>query len=81
MGAVVNNTRSEPEHRQTTAAEAARDKRTLEGHAAASNKFIADLEKDDEDEYGGSFELPPEMERAMAKVAEQAEIRSPGTPR
>jgi hypothetical protein len=81
MGAVMSNTRYEPDHRQTTTAEAARDKRTVEGHAAASNKFMADLAKEDEDEYGSSFELPPEMEKAMANVAEEAEMRSPETPR
>jgi len=48
---------------------------------AASNKFIADLAQGEEDEYGSSFELPPEMESAMAKAAEQAEMRSPETPR
>jgi hypothetical protein len=81
MGAVMSNTRYEPDQRQTTTAEAVRDKRTVEGHAAASNKFMADLAKGDEDEYGSGFELPPEMEKAMAKVVEQAETRSPETPR
>jgi hypothetical protein len=81
MGTVINNTRSEGEQRQTPTAEAARDKRTMEGQAAASNKFMADLARDEEDEYSSSFELPPEMERAMAKAAEQAEMRSPETPR
>jgi hypothetical protein len=81
MGAVMSNTQSEPDQRQTTTAEAARDKRTVEEHAAASNKLMADLAKGDEDEYGSSFELPPEMEKAMTKVAEQAEMRSPETPR
>jgi polyhydroxyalkanoate synthesis regulator phasin len=79
MGAVVNNTRSEQDQLRTPT-EAARDKRTVEGHSAASNKFMADLAKADEDEYG-SFSLPEEMEREMAKVAEQAEMRSPETPR
>jgi hypothetical protein len=81
MGAVINNARSEGEQRQTPTAEAARDKRTIEGHAAASNKLMADLVKDEGDEYGSSFELPPETERAMAKAAEQAEMQSPETPR
>ncbi|PMD41828.1 hypothetical protein L207DRAFT_528427 [Hyaloscypha variabilis F] len=80
MGAVVNNTRSEADERRTTIAEGARDKRTVEGHVAASNKFMADVAQNNEDEYG-SFELPPEMERAMTKVVEQAEMWSPETPR
>ena len=80
MGAVINNTRSEADKRRTTTAEAASDKRTMEGHAAASNKFMADLAQDDEGEYG-SFGLAPNMERAMAKAVEQAEMRSPETPR
>jgi hypothetical protein len=81
MGAVINNTRSEQEQRQSTTSEAARDRMTVEGHAVASNKFMSDLAKDDEDEYGDSFALPPEMEKAMAMVADQAEMRSPETPR
>ncbi|KAE9373096.1 hypothetical protein N431DRAFT_337524 [Stipitochalara longipes BDJ] len=80
VGTVMNNTRSEADERRTTTAEAAGDKRTVEGQAAASNKFMADLAKNNEDQYG-SFELPPEMERAMAKAVEQAEMRSPETPR
>jgi len=75
----MNNTRSEQDHLRTPT-EAARDKRTVEGHSAASNKFMADLAKTDEDEYG-NFSLPPEVEREMAEVAEQAEMRSPETPR
>jgi len=76
----MNNTRSEADERRTIIAEATKDKRTLEGHAAASNKFMADLAQINEGEYG-SFESPPEMERAMAKAVEQAEMRSPETPR
>ncbi len=84
MGAILNNTRSELEQRRTPTADTAEvmgDKRTVEGHAAASNKFMADLAKDEEDEYGNSFQLPPEIESAMAKAADQAEMRSPETPR
>jgi hypothetical protein len=81
MDAVMNNTRSEPDQRQPATTETARDKITVEGHTAASNKLIADLAKENEDEYASSFELPSEMVRAMAKVVEQAEMRSPETPR
>jgi len=52
----------------------------VEGHSAASNKFMADLAQAEEDEYG-DFSLPLEEEKEMAKVVEQVEMRSPETPR
>jgi hypothetical protein len=78
MGAVMNNTRSEQDQLRTST-ETVRDKRTVEGHSAASNKFMADLAKEEEDEFG-SFSLPPDVAREMAKVVDQAEMRSPETP-
>ena len=79
MGAVLNNSRSEPDQSRTPT-HAVNDKRTVEGHSAASNKWMADLGKAHENEFG-SFSLPEDVERGMAKVADQAEMRSPETSR
>ncbi|KUJ11244.1 uncharacterized protein LY89DRAFT_595255 [Mollisia scopiformis] len=73
MRAVIGNTRS--------AADAARDKRTIEGHSAASNKFMADLAKANEDEFG-DFSLSAEDEQKLVDAVEEADAGEyPQTPR
>ena len=66
--AVLNNSRFENDDLRTPA-DAARDKRTIEGHAAASNRFMADLRKADEDEFG-SWLLSPEDEKKLVQAAD-----------
>jgi hypothetical protein len=74
--AVINNTRSEDHDQASTPSDAARDKTTIEGHSAASNKWMADLGKVAEDEVEG-WSLSPEEERNLA----QAWGSAPTTPR
>lgn len=56
MKSVINNTRSETENTFRTPADANRDdaanKNTVAGHIAASEKWIADYAKAEEDEFG-----------------------------
>jgi len=76
MHAVINNTRSEPDRDQSPA-DNQRDKRTVEGHAAASNEWIQNLGKKDEDEFG-EWPLSPEEEKKVATVVERKSVL-PGT--
>lgn len=76
----MSNTRSEPEELRTPA-DAARDKRTIEGHSAASNKFMADLVKAEQDEFG-DWSLSAEDEKKLVGVVEKADTtKYPETPR
>lgn len=72
MHAVINNTRSEPDQLRT-AADASRDKMTIEGHIAASNKWIQDLGRSKgeevEDDDFGEWPLSEEEETKIARVA------------
>lgn len=74
MGAVIGNTRSEPEPMKILA-DPASDKRTVEGHTAASNKFMADLARTEEDEFGG-WSLSPEEERKLVQAVEKEDAFS-----
>jgi hypothetical protein len=67
MRAVINNTNSEMDQPRTTA-EASRDKRTVEGHNAASNKWIQDLGKANKDEFG-EWPLSGEEEKEIVHAA------------
>lgn len=71
MQTVMSNTRSEPDALRTPA-DAARDKRSMEGHSAASNKFMADLAKADEDEFG-DWSLSADDEAKFADEVEKAD--------
>ena len=71
MGAIINNKRSEPEHLLRTPADASRDQRTIEGHNAASNKWIQDLGKAKEDEFG-DWPLSEEEDKKVVQVAPRA---------
>lgn len=73
--AVINNTRSEADHQLYTPSTGARDKNTVEGLSAASNKWMADLGKVDEDEFG-DWSLSRDEERKLVQVAV-----APETPR
>ncbi|CZR65789.1 uncharacterized protein PAC_15689 [Phialocephala subalpina] len=79
MQAVVGNKRSEPDALRTLA-DAARDKRTVEGHSAASNKFMADLAKAD-DEFD-DWSLSVDDEAKLVDEVEKADAAEyPETPR
>lgn len=67
MGVVINNTRSEPDHLRTPA-DASRDKRTIEGHNAASNKWIRDLGRSKRDDFG-EWTSSEEEDRKETKAA------------
>jgi hypothetical protein len=63
--------------------DASRDKRTVEGHAAASNEWIRNLEKKEEDEFD-EWPLSPEEEKKVAAVVERKSVlvgTYPETPR
>jgi hypothetical protein len=75
MGAVINNRRFEPDHLRTPA-NASRDKRTIEGHNAASTEWIQDLGKSKEDDEFGEWPLSEEEEKKVVQVAAQS---MPGT--
>jgi hypothetical protein len=77
MAAVINNARSEPHTPQKTSTliDPANDKRTLEGHATASNKWMDDLRKKSEDEFGAW----PLREEDEDKIIERVERAAPGS--
>ncbi|KAI9647744.1 hypothetical protein NHQ30_004131 [Ciborinia camelliae] len=81
MSAVLNNTRTEPHTPDSrTPVTPSKDKRTLEGHAMASNKWIRDLRKKEEDEFG-EWPLTKEDEEKMVKTVERTDPGSfPETP-
>jgi len=71
MRAVINNARSEPDQLRTPA-DASRDKLTIEGHNAASNKWIQDLGKKKEDDEFGEWPLSQEDEEKVVQAAKQS---------
>lgn len=80
MRAVINNTNSETDNLRTTA-DASRDKRTIEGHNAASNKWIQDLGKPKDDEFG-EWPLSEEEETKVVQTAARSVPGAyPETPR
>ncbi|KAI9746057.1 MAG: hypothetical protein M1818_000738 [Claussenomyces sp. TS43310] len=90
MRAVINNSRSEPEAGLKTAADAARDavvtsvpdKRLVDGHIAASNKWMADLKKKEEDEFG-DWPLSPDDELKVVDTVDKTALlpeKNPSTP-
>jgi hypothetical protein len=88
MRAVISNSRSEPaaaaETRPTTSSNT-RDKTTVEGHIEASNKWMADLIKDEEEEFG-DWPLSAEDLNSLVRATEGGAIlpaphMDPETPR
>lgn len=77
MRAVISNTRSEPEI-STTPVDTARDRRTVQGHIEASNKWIKDLGKFNEEEFGDWTQSADEEEKRAAPLLPSA---FPETPR
>ncbi|ESZ95056.1 hypothetical protein SBOR_4589 [Sclerotinia borealis F-4128] len=82
MGAVLNNTRTEPHTPDSRIpVTPSKNKRTLEGHAMASNKWLQDLGKKGEDEFG-EWPLTREDEEKVVKTVERTDPGSfPETPR
>ncbi|KAB8303874.1 hypothetical protein EYC80_005242 [Monilinia laxa] len=82
MGAVLNNTRTEPHTPELrTPVTPSKDKITIEGHAIASNKWIQDLGKREEDEFG-AWPLTKEDEEKVVKTVQRTDPESfPETPR
>ncbi|PQE24094.1 Zinc finger GRF-type protein [Rutstroemia sp. NJR-2017a BVV2] len=83
IAAVLNDARSEPHTPQKTSTlvDPADDKRTLEGHATASNKWMDDLRKKSEDEFG-AWPLKEEDEDNIIERVEQVVPGSfPQTPK
>ncbi|RAL62774.1 hypothetical protein DID88_004616 [Monilinia fructigena] len=82
MGAVLNNTRTEPHTPELrTPVTPSKDKMTIEGHAIASNKWIQDLGKKEEDEFG-AWPLAKENEEKVVKTVQRMDPGSfPETPR
>lgn len=82
MGAVLNNTRTEPhapDAREPVTP--SKDKRTLEVHAVASNKWLEDLGKKEDDEFG-AWPLTREDEEKVVRTVERTDPGSfPETPR
>jgi hypothetical protein len=80
MRAVMENTRSESDASRAPA-DTARDKMTIEGHSAASNKFMADLAKADANEFR-DWGLSQKEEKTLVKEVERADAAEfPDTPR
>ncbi|KAM0158460.1 hypothetical protein ACHAPG_004139 [Botrytis cinerea] len=82
MGAVLNNTRTEPHTPESRSpVTPSKDKRTLEGHAIASNKWLEDIAKKEDDEFG-VWPLTREDEEKVVKTVERTDPGSfPETPR
>ncbi|TGO68413.1 hypothetical protein BOTNAR_0025g00450 [Botryotinia narcissicola] len=82
VGAVLNNTRTEPHTPESRSpVTPSKDKRTLEGHAIASNKRLEDIGKKEDDEFG-AWPLTREDEEKVVKTAERTDPGSfPETPR
>lgn len=82
MGAVLNNTRTEPHTPDSrTPVTPSKDKRALESHALASNKWIRDLGEEEDDEFG-AWPLTREDEEKVVKTVERTDPGSfPETPR
>lgn len=83
MGAVLQNSRSESQpsniSADTTEATASIDRTSVNGHIAASNKWMADLARKDEEEFG-DWPLSPEGELKVAGVIGEASMHSSSTP-
>ncbi|TGO12772.1 hypothetical protein BTUL_0082g00160 [Botrytis tulipae] len=82
MGAVLNNTRTEPHTPESRSpVTPSKDKRTLEGHAIASNKWLEDIRKKEDDEFG-AWPLTREDEEKVVKTVKRTDPGSfPETPR
>ncbi|KAM3074867.1 hypothetical protein ACMFMG_008280 [Clarireedia jacksonii] len=81
--AVMNNARSEPRTPQktNTIIDPAKDKRTLEGHAAASNKWMEDIRKKSEDELGAWLLKKEDEDTIVEGIERTAPGSFPQTPR
>ncbi|TAQ89560.1 hypothetical protein B7494_g2122 [Chlorociboria aeruginascens] len=77
ISTVLDNSRSESRG-STPTSNRILNKMTVEGHKEASNKFIADLARSDEDEFG-NWPLSPEDERRVVQTTPP--FFSPETPR
>jgi len=69
-GTLLSNSRSEPDPLRTPS-DASRNRKTLQGHDAGSNKCMEGLKREEEDEFG-DWPLTPEDEENVTKRVEKA---------